>query len=196
MTEQHPDFLQYSGSTWEFDAALHDADGNPLDLTAAQIAWRLYDVRGAVKIELTLAGGGIVLVNALGGLCKITATAEQTKVLAPGAYRDEVVVTMPSGFVTTQAVGNIHVQKPGGAQAADYQDPCGALAQLRSARLALLTGQQVTRVRIEGFETQYSATNMDALDRVIALYDEACRKASGAAPRRFAIGSGARSRSY
>lgn len=201
MTETHPDFFLYIGSTWEFDAALHDAAGNPLDLTDADIAWNLYDTTRKLKIELAV-GDGITVVNALGGLCKITVAADLTTPLAQGTYRDEIVATVQAGFVTTQAVGTILAQKPGSLPAppasADVQDPCATLASLRSARLALLTGQRVTGVNIEGFSVQYSAADMAALDRAIGQYDELCRKASGRnqTPRRFAIGSGARSRTY
>jgi len=197
MTETHPDFSLYAGNTWEFDAALHDAACNPLPLTDALIAWNLYDAQRNVRIALSV-GNGITVVNADAGLCKITVAADVTKTLAAGAYRDEIVVTLASGAVTTQAVGSILVQKPGSlpVQTPALVDPCQALASLLAARAGLLSGQQVQRVRIEGFEVQYGTADMAALDRAIANYDEACRKATGKGPRRFAIGSGARSRTY
>lgn len=265
MTASHPDFFLYSGSTWEFDATLHDAACNPLDLTGAEIAWRLYDIQRAVKIELTV-GDGITVVNATSGLCKITVPAVLTAPLAQGFYRDEIVVTLgsvyakfivagvpanpsgfpagaellfsgnaagfvtnqgtggtftltgtltdadtspsgtgsgrsvASGFVTTQAVGTIMVQKPGSLPmppaAAQIADPCATFAALQAARIALLSGQRVQSVSIEGFTVVYGATDMSALERAITQYDELCRRGSGRAPRRFAIGSGARSRTY
>src|SRR4051812_3120428 len=194
MTQSHPDFFLYSGSTWEFDATLHDAACNPLDLTGAEIAWRLYDAKGAMNLELAV-GDGITVVNATGGVCKIVAPPEQTAALAQGFYRDEIVVTLASGFITPQAVGNIIVQKPGALpvppQATQaVQDPCAVLAQLQAARIALLTGQPFQMIKIEGFEVRYLAAEMTELNRAIGQYDELCRKASGRSPRRFAIGSG------
>src|SRR4029450_4026036 len=102
----------------------------------------------------------------------------KTAPLAPGQYRDEIVVTLPAGSVSVQAVGTIMVQKagplPSPPQPAAYTDPCATLASLRSARLGLLTGKTVTSVTIEGFQIQYSATDLGALERAIAQYDELC----------------------
>ena len=66
MTEKHADFLLYAGSTWQLDAALHDAAGNALDLTAAAIAWRLYRATGSKVIELTDGNGADVVIDAVG----------------------------------------------------------------------------------------------------------------------------------
>lgn len=190
MTETHPDFLFYSGSTWQLDAALHDAACNPLDLTGTMVAWRLYDARNSKKLELT-RDNGIAMINESGGLIRITVSAQQSAPLARGSYRDEIVVAMPSGFVSTQAVGLIMVNQPGSlpVNPGDVQDPCAVLAELQAARLGLLTGRAETRVRIENFEVQYSTANLDALDRAIATYESLCRRQTGRAPRRFAIGS-------
>jgi len=199
LTASHPDFFLYAGSTWEFDASLHDAACAPLDLTGADIAWNLYDATRAVRIALTL-GDGIEIVNATGGLCKITVGADLTAALAQGTYRDEIVTTLAAGTITTQAVGTIMCQKPGSLpvppQAAAVTDPCATLAALQAARIALLSGQRVLSVSIEGFSIQYGAGDMNAIERAISNYDELCRKARGATPRRFAIGSGAGSRTY
>jgi hypothetical protein len=199
LTAAHPDFFLYSGSTWEFDASLHDAACAPLDLTGAGIAWNLYDGTRAVRIALVI-GDGITVINATGGLCKITVGADLTAALAQGTYRDEIVVTLATGAITTQAVGTIMCQKPGSLPvppaAAQVMDPCATLAALQSARVALLSGQRVMSVSIEGFSIQYGAGDMNALERAISNYDELCRKATGANPRRFAIGSGAGSRTY
>ena len=189
MTETHADFLLYAGSTWVFDAALHDAANNPLDLTGAGVTWRLYNAQGGLKLELT-RDNGIAVVNEIGGLCRITVTSAQSNI-AQGSYRDEIVVTMPGGFVSTQAVGTIIVNKPGGipVNAADIEDPCVTLLKLQNARLGLLTGLTQTRVKIENFEVEYAPGNMNDLDSMIARYDSLCRKKSGKGPRRFAIGS-------
>lgn len=191
MTETHTDFLLYAGSTWAFDAALHDAACNPLDLTGALIAWRLYDARGALKLELT-RDNGIEVINETGGLVRITVTATQSQAInAPGAYHDEIVVTMPGGFVSYQAVGTIVVNKPGGppVSAVDVEDPCITLLKLQNARLGALTGQTPSRVKIENYEVEFGAANMGDLDSMIARYDSLCRKKTGKGPRRFAIGS-------
>lgn len=190
MTETHADFLLYAGSTWAFDAALHDAACNPLDLTGATIVWRLYDTNGAVKIELT-RDNGVVVVNEVGGIIRITTPATQSANIAQGSYRDEIVVTMPGGFVSTQAVGSIYVNKRGGlpVSAAEIEDPCITLLKLQNARLGLLTGLTQTRVKIENFEVEYAPANMAALDSMIAHYDSLCRKKTGKGSRRHAIGS-------
>jgi hypothetical protein len=197
MTNTHPDFLLYAGSTWQIDATLHDTAGNPLDLTSAQVVWRLYSANGSKVLELT-DGNGIEIVNATGGLCRITVPAAQTATLAPGSYRDDIVVTGSDGFVCTQAVGVIIVNKAGGipVAAGDINDPCAVLAQLNGARLALLTGTRMTSVNIENYSVQFSAASMDQLDGAIRQYETLCNKQSGKASRRYAIGSTMRPRSY
>jgi hypothetical protein len=161
MTERHADFLLYSGSSWQFDASLHDAACAPLDLTGAQIAWRLYSAGGAQVLELT-RDNGISVINEVGGLCRITVTAEQSAGIGVGSYRDEIVVSMPAGFVSTQAIGTIVVNKPGG-----YVPPLqAALASLKAARF-----QGLRSVRVEGFETVY-ASDQEMAAAISALESE------------------------
>ncbi len=197
MTATHPTFALMAGDSWRFDASLHDNSGKPLDLTSASILWRLYQ-GGKTIIELT-NGNGITVTDAPNGLCTIMVTAAQTAALTPGTYSDQVQATLASGFACTQAVGPVLVSKPGTPPTTAGADPCTTLALLRAAKLSLLGvggSGVVQRVRIEGFEVQYGVGNMADLDRTIAYYDDLCRKATGGTPRRFAIGSGARSRTY
>jgi len=188
MTETHPDFTLYAGDRWQFDAALHDASGNALNLSGAEIVWRLH--KSGNVIATRTVGDGITVTNALAGLCSIVNTKEQTEAFANGTYSDDIRVTI-GDMVCTQAVGLITVTRAGATlgSAGSATDPCATLARLQQARIALVTGARETRVRIENFEVEYSAATMTDLDRAIANYDSLCRKQTGKAPRRHAIGS-------
>ena len=198
MTETHTDFLLYSGSTWAFDAALHDAQCNPLDLTGASVVWTLYTATGSRKIELT-RGNGIEMVNETGGLCPHHGAGGQDRAartrLLPRRNRGDHAERL-----RLDAGGRHHPGEQAGRRcrlrAGEVTDPCATLARLQDARLALLTGQHQTRVKIEGFEVQYTPASMDALNAAIGQYETLCNRQTGKRPRRFAIGSTVRPRSY
>ena len=72
------------------------------------------------------------------------------------------------------------------------EDYCAILAQLRQARIDLLTGKQRAQVAIaNGMTVTYSSIDMAALDRAIAEYDGLCNAATGKPSRRYAMRGGA-----
>jgi hypothetical protein len=185
MTETHADFLLYAGDRWQFDAALHDAAGDPLNLTDAAVEWRLH--AGGIIFARRTLDDGISLINAVGGLCRIVMTPAQTTALASGTYYDDIRATLPGDFVSTQAVGRIIVLRAGSAVEAVQPDPCATLAQLEKARLDLLTGERVVTVNIANAGTMnYSVATMADLDRAIMRYEGLCAAQQGKRPRRFA----------
>ena len=174
MTAVHNPFLLYAGDTWEFDAALHDNVGDPLDLTGAEIIWRLRNAAGAVMASLGV-GAGILVLNAAGGTCRIILPPAATALLAAGNYRDEIWALTQGGFSTTQAVGSIVVMKAGSPAAGP--DLAAELAALKKARRS---GEK--RVKIENFEREYRT---DAeLAAAIAATESEIARTSGTPPVR------------
>lgn len=174
MTNTHPPFVLYVGATWQFDAALHDAACNPLDLAGAAVEWRLYDRGGAQRIVLTI-GTGVTITDTANGLCQIVVPPLETGKLSPGYFRDEIRATLPTGFITVQAVGDINVAKAGASAA-----PPDLPAQLAALKTARRSG--VRRTRIEGFEVEYAD---DAeLSAAITSLEREIAAAQGVAPVR------------
>lgn len=72
---------------------------------------------------------------------------------------------------------------------------CETLGQLKQARLDLLSGKMVRRVRIQTGnvekDLQYQTADLPSLERAIAEYEGLCAAESGTArPKRFAIRGG------
>jgi hypothetical protein len=121
MAALHPPFAFTSGDTYPIYACLHYADGSPFNLGAgAVIEWEMQDCDGNVVLELTLAGGGIIVTDpgdTPPNKCLITITPTpilsggQSAAIMPGKYKDQLRAIDPSGFVSTQAVGSIEVRK-------------------------------------------------------------------------------------
>lgn len=189
MTQTHPQFLLYLGDTWTFDAALHGVDCLALDLTGASIEWNLRDSSKHVVAALTL-GNGIEITNAPGGLIRITVPSSLTTTFQEAIYNDEIRVIFGDS-VSTQAVGSIVTTRAGSPAPILAENPCEILATLVKARLDLLTGGRQVRVKMEGYEVEYSdRSDIGLLDAMIQRYDALCAQAQGKRPRRFAIRAG------
>ena len=176
MTARHPDFVLFAGSTWQFDAALHDANCAALDLSGAAIEWRLYDSGGTPRITAaTPPGTGITITDAVGGLCKITVAPAQTAPLAAGNYSDEIRCTLATGFISVQSIGRITVAVAGAPAAPP--DLQAQLASLKAAR-----AQGINSISIEGYTTVFRS---DAEMRTaIASLESEIAAASGVPPVR------------
>ncbi len=173
MTATHPTFLLYAGDTWQFDALLHDSDGAALDLTDAEIVWRLRNSSQQI-VETLSVGAGIALIAPLAGSCRITLPVTQTALLPAGLYSDETWVRTQAGFASTQAVGTIAVARAGQTATPNL---AGELAALKAARRS---GH--LRVRIENFETEYKS-DAEMVRAITALENEIAR-GQGALPIR------------
>jgi hypothetical protein len=95
----------YVGDTWEITALCTDGDGNPLDLSAAAITWKLKSVAdNSIKLTLTVGSGIALIENTSGdlvlGQCIITVTPAQSAPLAPGYYRDELTAVVGNKTLT------------------------------------------------------------------------------------------------
>lgn len=100
----------HAGETWIIDVTCRDAAGAPINLTGAQIAWRLKR-GGQVALDVTL-GTGITVVSAAAGTISIRVTpAMQTAAnITAQHYSHELRITTADGTVSTQTRGAFLVQ--------------------------------------------------------------------------------------
>ena len=59
-------------------------------------------------------------------------------------------------------------------------DPCAEATRLRTLRTQIVTEGAVVRIKEGEREVQYSGANLARLDGLIAEYDAACARATGA----------------
>lgn len=164
MALTHEQFVFYSGDHWKLELSLHDDQGAALDLTGAQVEWTLYDAAtGEVVITLTVVPGEISILDPpTDGKAQVIVAPARTSTLAPGAYYDVTRAMLPSGFVSTQAVGTIMVAE---VPAAADDTPTTRLEALRRARYS-----GALRIRFGDEEVVYRS---DAeLARAIATLEE------------------------
>lgn len=185
MTATHSAFYLYRGDTWRIDATLHDNAGAALNLTDAEIEWFLWDSAGTEKAHLQISAG-VEVVNAAAGTCRVTYPAADSANLAVGNYTDSIVVTTSDDIICTQSVGQIIVNSGAKSQQITT-DPCAILAALEQARVDILTGRQIVRLRVENVERQFTASSMSDLNAAISQYQVKCNRALGLTPNRYAI---------
>jgi hypothetical protein len=103
----HPLMQLTAGDSWQFDAALTDADGNPLDLTNATVTWALLNFNSKPMIQPT---DYTVQVGTNPGECSILVAGNVSTNLASGSYTDFLRVTDASGAVTTLIQGPMRIK--------------------------------------------------------------------------------------
>jgi hypothetical protein len=84
-----------AGDDWQLDAVLLDASGNPLDLTAATLAWTLIDSSG-----WTAPATHTIVLGANPGECSVKIAAADSTALKGGGYMAYWRVTI-GGLVQT-----------------------------------------------------------------------------------------------
>lgn len=100
------------GDTWPITGQLSYADGTPFNLNAGcAIEWLLQDAAGDIVMDLSLAAGGITVLDPNAGTCLITVTPSQSGGLVVGAYTDQLRATDPAGLVSTQWQGTINARQ-------------------------------------------------------------------------------------
>lgn len=113
MAALHDPWSFFAGDTWNLLGELHYADGTPFNIgPGATLTWELKDKFGSVILDLSLAAGGITVVDPLDtppSECLITVTPTQSAAIPPGIYQDQLRATDPSGTVSTQMRGTIRV---------------------------------------------------------------------------------------
>jgi hypothetical protein len=98
------------GDDWVIEVNCTDASGNPLDLTGAQIEWKLTRSSDKTVAALLTRDHGIVVAsdtNASPTACTVLLPAADTALLIAGYYQDRLRVTTFDGIVTTQSFGRI-----------------------------------------------------------------------------------------
>lgn len=101
-----------AGDTWPITGQLAYANGLPFNLNAGcAIEWLLEDATGDIVIDLSLAAGGITVLDPNAGTCLITVTPSQSGGLVVGAYTDQLRATDPAGLVSTQWQGTINARQ-------------------------------------------------------------------------------------
>jgi hypothetical protein len=103
----------YAGDDWIIAATCTDGDGNPIDLSLADVIWRLNDGNGVNVLELSEGDGIVLIENVSGdliiGQCQIEVSSSRTVGLIPAFYSDELTVIDGNGRVSTQFSGRIEV---------------------------------------------------------------------------------------
>ena len=95
----------HAGETWVIDVSCRDAAGAPINLTGAQIAWRLK--RGGQTAFDATVGSGITVVSAAAGTIsiRVTPSMQDAANLVARTYRHELRITTADGTVSTQTQG-------------------------------------------------------------------------------------------
>lgn len=74
----------------------------------------------------------------------------------------------------------------------DMDDPCSLATVLKAHRLTVIAGGTVTMSQHGETRMQFSAANLNALDREIAKAEDACTQSTGGRKARFAMRAGFR----
>jgi hypothetical protein len=83
------------GDTWVIDWAFADADGNPVDLTGAHIAWQMRPGTDRPAVARASTDDGSITVDAPAGTISIRLHYSATEQVAPGYYLCDIQVTYP-----------------------------------------------------------------------------------------------------
>lgn len=168
MTATHPTFRLMAGDTWQLDAALHDEQNAPLNLAGVTaIDWRLRNAGNRLLAALSL-GAGVTVLDAAKGTCRIVYPAASSVEIAAGIYYDEIRVILASGFVTTQAVGQIAVERAGAPAATVLPASAGFTnADWSAINDAIATGALTVHIK-DRTVTYRSLTEMKEIRSMIA----------------------------
>jgi hypothetical protein len=108
MTTMHDLHSFYAGDDWQINGSLFDIDGQPLDITSANIEWALLNF--SQEIVLNGSSAQIQIIDAVNGKITILVPNEATAPLVAGEYNDVLRVTIGS-ITDTMWVGGIVVKK-------------------------------------------------------------------------------------
>ena len=106
MTTTHTLFEFVAGDDWQISAELLDQNGNPYNLTNAQILWTL--VNNAGQRILQPADVAISITNAALGLCSITVPSSKTTAIFGGRYNYALRI-VTGGVTSTLCIGPIQI---------------------------------------------------------------------------------------
>jgi hypothetical protein len=94
-----------AGDTLVRHAQFLAADGSPLDLSDPRISirWQIITPEGMEMLTKKTGDPGITIVSAVDGLVRLVLTPQETRVFAPGIYRDIARLTLPGGVFARNA---------------------------------------------------------------------------------------------
>lgn len=93
-THEPLDFL--CGMDWQLGGPQLNADGTPLGLNGATVQWKLDSLDGGTNY-ITLTDSSGITVNLTTSSVSIDVPGATTAGISPGAYRDYLIVTLPTG---------------------------------------------------------------------------------------------------
>jgi hypothetical protein len=105
-TTAHQPFSFIGGDDWEIQATLQDENGNPYDLTNAQILWTLTNAAG--QRVLDPPDISISVTDAAAGTCSIMVAAAKTSTIPGGRYNDALRI-VTGGITSTLSAGPVQV---------------------------------------------------------------------------------------
>lgn len=89
-------FRGYFGCEFSVDVCLTDCEGNPLDLTGANIEMNIVDRYGGNNLfTANLANGKIIIIDATNGIAGIRLLATDTNVIGTNCSNFSIKITFP-----------------------------------------------------------------------------------------------------
>lgn len=89
-------FRGYFGCEFSVDVCLTDCEGNPLDLTGANITMDVVDVYGGnTLLTASLGNGKVIMIDAPNGIVGIRLTPSDTNTIGTNCSNISVKITFP-----------------------------------------------------------------------------------------------------
>jgi len=99
-----------AGDTFVRHVRFFAADGSPLDVSDPRVMlrWQIVTPEGMEMLAKKTGDPGVTIVSPLDGLVRFLLTPRETRLFAPGVYRDIARVTLPGG-VYARSTGRLEI---------------------------------------------------------------------------------------
>jgi|SRR5215470_15810447 len=99
-----------AGDTFVRHVRFLAADGSPLDVSDPRVMlrWQIVTPEGMEMLAKKTGDPGVTIVSPLDGLVRFLLTPRETRLFAPGLYRDIARVTLPGG-VYARSTGRLEI---------------------------------------------------------------------------------------
>lgn len=101
-------FSMYAGDDKTLEVTLTDADGDPVDITAATIKWQCARSKGKASAISKSTSGGITITSAANGQFSVALSDTDTEDLS-GSFEHEAQVTFSDGTIATVLTGTMKI---------------------------------------------------------------------------------------